>query len=98
MPLQNGYRSAGQATRFNTVAAQRHPPTANPPPTHIHAGRPLFVFAPFVGGGEVGVDDGEFGEALQGAPAAAGGSLLDPGEILAANDEELMTVTTRACL
>ena len=28
------------ATRSNTVAAQRHPPTATPPRTHIHAGRP----------------------------------------------------------
>src|SRR5664279_2152615 len=33
--------------------------------------------APFVGGGEVGVDDGEFGEAQQGAPAAAAVALLD---------------------
>ena len=36
----------------------------------------VFVFAPFVGGGQVGVDDGEFGEALQGAPGAAGVPLL----------------------
>jgi hypothetical protein len=37
----------------------------------------VFVFAAFVGGVEVGVDDGEFGESLQGAPAAAAVSLLD---------------------
>jgi hypothetical protein len=30
-----------------------------------------FVDAPFGGGGEVGVDEGEVGEAVQGAPASA---------------------------
>ena len=35
---------------------------------------------PFVGGGEVGVDDGEFGEFLQGAPCAAGVPLVDLDE------------------
>ena len=37
----------------------------------------VFVFSPFGGGGEVGVHEGEFGEPVQGAPAAAGGALLD---------------------
>ena len=36
-----------------------------------------FVESPFGGGVQVGLDDGEVGEALQGAPAAAGGALLD---------------------
>jgi len=35
------------------------------------------VFLPFGGGGEVGVDGGEVGEALEGAPGAAAGALLD---------------------
>jgi hypothetical protein len=33
--------------------------------------------APLGGGGQVGADDGEVGQALEGAPAAAGGALLD---------------------
>jgi hypothetical protein len=37
------------------------------------------VQAPFCGGGQVGLDDGEIGQAGQGAPAAAGGALLDLG-------------------
>jgi hypothetical protein len=32
--------------------------------------------AHFGGGGQVGLDNGELGQALQGAPAAAGGALL----------------------
>jgi hypothetical protein len=36
-----------------------------------------FVESPFGGCVQVGLDDGEVGEALQGAPAAAGGALLD---------------------
>src|SRR5580698_5856979 len=36
-----------------------------------------FADAPFGGGGQVGLDDGEFGQAFDGAPAAAGGALLD---------------------
>ena len=35
------------------------------------------VDAPFGGSGQVGLDDGEVGESLQGAPAAAGGPHLD---------------------
>lgn len=37
------------------------------------------VQAPFGGGGQVGLDDGEVGDAVEGAPAAAGGALLDLG-------------------
>ena len=36
-----------------------------------------FGDAPFGGGGQVGLDDGEVGEPLQGAPGAAGAALLD---------------------
>ena len=36
------------------------------------------VDVPFGGGGEVGLDGGEVGQSLQGAPASAGGTLLDP--------------------
>ena len=35
------------------------------------------VQAPFGGGGQVGLNDGEVGDAGQGAPASAGGALLD---------------------
>src|SRR5437762_4333255 len=33
--------------------------------------------APFDGGGQVGLDDGEVGEPAEGAPASSGGALLD---------------------
>ena len=33
--------------------------------------------APPGGGGQVGLDDGEFGQSLEGAPASAGAALLD---------------------
>ena len=36
-----------------------------------------FADLPFGGGGQVGLDDGEFGQALEGAPASAGAALLD---------------------
>jgi hypothetical protein len=42
IPLPKRVQISSPATRSNTVAAQRHPPTATPPPTHIHAGRPSF--------------------------------------------------------
>ncbi len=35
--------------------------------------------APFAGGGQVGLDQREVGEALQGPPAASGAALLDLG-------------------
>jgi hypothetical protein len=35
------------------------------------------VHAPFGGGGQVGLDDGEVGDAIEGAPASAGVALLD---------------------
>ena len=35
------------------------------------------VDAPFAGGGQVGLDDGEVGQAEDGAPGPAGGALLD---------------------
>ena len=36
-----------------------------------------FADAPFGGGGQVGLDDGEVGESVEGAPAASGAALLD---------------------
>ena len=36
-----------------------------------------FAEAPFAGGGQVGLDEGEFGESFEGAPAASGAALLD---------------------
>src|SRR5579859_1253185 len=36
-----------------------------------------FAVAPSGGGGQVGLDDGEVGEAVEGAPASAGAALLD---------------------
>src|SRR5208282_4511703 len=36
-----------------------------------------FAETPFGGGGQVGLDDREVGEAVEGAPAAAGGALLN---------------------
>src|SRR5450756_2563441 len=36
-----------------------------------------FADAPFGGGGQVGLDDGEVGESLDGPPAAPGAALLD---------------------
>jgi hypothetical protein len=33
--------------------------------------------APFGGGGQVGLDDGEIGESFEGAPASSGAALLD---------------------
>ena len=36
-----------------------------------------FAEAPFGGGGQIGLDDREVGEAVEGAPAAAGRALLD---------------------
>ena len=36
-----------------------------------------FADAPFGGGGQVGLDDGEVGEPVDGAPASAGAALLD---------------------
>ena len=58
--LQNGYRSAGQATRTNTVAAQRHPPTATlRRPTFIPED-PLFLpFNGFAVSGHLARPDGD---------------------------------------
>jgi len=36
-----------------------------------------FADAPFGGGGQVGLDDGEIGESFDGAPASSGAALLD---------------------
>ncbi len=36
-----------------------------------------FAEAPFGGGGQVGLDDGEVGESFEGAPASSGAALLD---------------------
>ena len=36
-----------------------------------------FADAPFGGGGQVGLDDGEVGEPVDGAPASSGAALLD---------------------
>ena len=36
-----------------------------------------FADAPFGGGGQVGLDDGEVGESFDGAPASSGAALLD---------------------
>ena len=37
----------------------------------------MAVDPPFAGGGQVGLDDGEVGQACEGAPGAAAGALLD---------------------
>jgi len=53
-----------------------------------------FGDAPFGGGGQVGVDEGELGESFEGSPGASGAALLD----LDGADRPLGFVVRSRCL